>query len=102
LLENILVTGRYAMGKTQLSGYNQDPLKVTGILARRPENTDLQFKVVIRFGTALLPNIQDQPTGMVRAQVMRCYVVAAGKCFGCFVQRTIESFCKKKMKSTAK
>jgi len=41
---------QFAMGKT-IKWNNQDPLKVTGILADVPENTDLQFKVVIRFGT---------------------------------------------------
>jgi len=41
---------QFAMGKT-IKWNNQDPVKITGILADVPENTDLQFKVVIRFGT---------------------------------------------------
>jgi putative ABC transport system permease protein len=41
---------QFAVGKT-LKWNNRDVLKVTGILDNVPENTDLQFKAVISFGT---------------------------------------------------
>jgi hypothetical protein len=41
---------QFAIGKT-IKMEQKDPLKITGILADGPENTDLQLKVVITFGT---------------------------------------------------
>ncbi len=64
---------QFAMGKT-IKWNNQDPLKVTGILADIPENTDLQFKVVIRFGT-----------GSTARYVQSSNWDGTGTSYGCYV-----------------
>jgi ABC-type antimicrobial peptide transport system permease subunit len=65
---------QFAIGKT-IKWNNQDILKVTGILADVPENTDLQLKVVIAFGTGFTADFAKSTNWDGTGSSYGCYIL---------------------------
>jgi putative ABC transport system permease protein len=65
-----------AMGKT-IKWNNKDVLKVTGILASMPKNTDFQLKVVISLGTGFTADILKSKDWDSTGSNFGCYVLSA-------------------------
>jgi putative ABC transport system permease protein len=65
-----------AMGKT-IKWNNKDVLKVTGILASMPKNTDFQLKVVISLGTGFTADILKSKDWDSTGSNFGCYVLLA-------------------------
>jgi ABC-type antimicrobial peptide transport system permease subunit len=65
---------QFAVGKN-LKWNNRDVLKVTGILGDVPENTDLQFKVVISFGTGYTADFLKSTNWDGTGSSYGCYVL---------------------------
>ena len=65
---------QFAIGKT-IKWNNRDVLKVAGILSDVPENTDLQLKVVIAFGTGHTADFAKSTNWDGTASSYGCYVL---------------------------
>jgi putative ABC transport system permease protein len=65
---------QFAIGKT-LKWNNRDVLKVTGILADVPENTDLQLKVVIAYGTGFTADLAKSANWDGTQSAFGCYLL---------------------------
>ncbi|WP_208394744.1 ABC transporter permease [Mucilaginibacter gilvus] len=63
-----------AMGKT-IKWNNKDVLKVTGILATMPTNTDFQFKVVISMGTGSIAYLMKSTDWDSTGSYFNCFVL---------------------------
>ena len=88
---------QFAIGKT-IKWNNQDPLKITGILADVPENTDLQFKVVITFGTGSTAQYTRSTNWDGTSTTYGCYVLLPGNVSAASFNTQLRAFAKK-MKS---
>jgi len=88
---------QFAMGKT-IKWNNQDPLKITGILADIPENTDLQFKIVITFGTGSTAYYTKSTNWDGTNTSYGCYVLLPGNVSAASFNTQLRAF-SKKMKS---
>jgi len=88
---------QFAIGK-MIKWNNQDPLKVTGILADIPENTDLQFKVVIRFGTGSTAQYSKYTNWDGTNTSYGCYVLLPANVSAASFNTQLRAFAKK-MKS---
>ena len=88
---------QFAMGKT-IKWNNQDPLKITGILADIPENTDLQFKVVISFGTGSTAQYTRSTNWDGTGTSYGCYILLPANVSAASFNTQLRAFAKK-MKS---
>ena len=83
LQKNILVTGIQLLGKTinlkaggSLFSHATDVLKVSGILATIPANTDFQLKLVVAFGTGITEDMSKNTDWKDRTNSdFGCYVL---------------------------
>jgi ABC-type antimicrobial peptide transport system permease subunit len=88
---------QFAIGKN-LKWNNRDVLKVTGILDNVPENTDLQFKVVISFGTGYTANFLKSTNWDGTNTSYGCYVLLPRDVSAASFNSQLRAFVKK-MKS---
>ena len=88
---------QFASGKT-IKWNNREVLKVTGILADVPENTDLQLKVVIAFGTGGTSDFAKSTNWDGTASSYGCYVLLSRDVSASSFNNQLRAFVKK-MKS---
>src|SRR5437867_7242270 len=88
---------RDAIGKS-LKWNNRDVLKVTGILADVPENTDLQLKVVISFGTGFTADFAKSTNWDGTGSSYGCYLLLPRDVSAASFNAQLRAFVKK-MKS---
>ena len=88
---------QFAVGKN-LKWNNRDVLKVTGILDDVPENTDLQFKVVISFGTGYTADFLKSTNWDGTGSSYGCYVLLPQDLSAASFNSQLRAFVKK-MKS---
>ena len=88
---------QFAIGKT-LKWNNRDVLKVTGILADAPENTDLQLKVVIAFGTGFTADFAKSSNWDGTGSSYGCYILLPANVSASSFNTQLRAFVKK-MKS---
>ena len=88
---------RDAIGKS-LKWNNRDVLKVTGILADVPENTDLQLKVVISFGTGFTADFAKSTNWDGTSSSYGCYLLLPRDVSAASFNAQLRAFVKK-MKS---
>jgi putative ABC transport system permease protein len=88
---------QFAIGKN-LKWNNRDVLKVTGILDDVPENTDLQFKVVISFGTGYTADFLKSTNWDGTGSSYGCYVLLQRDVSAASFNSQLRAFVKK-MKS---
>src|SRR5204863_741116 len=86
-----------AVGKT-LKWNNRDVLKVTGILADVPENTDLQLKVIIAYGTGITADFAKSTNWDGTQSSYGCYVLLPANVSASSFNKQLGIFAKK-MKS---
>jgi putative ABC transport system permease protein len=85
---------RQAMGKT-IRWDNKEVLKVTGILASIPKNTDFQFKVVFSLGTGRTANMLKSTDYDSTGGFYGCYVLAPAGMTGAELTGKLQSLMKK-------
>jgi putative ABC transport system permease protein len=88
---------QFAIGKT-IKWNNKEILKVTGILADVPENTDLQLKVVISFGTGYTADFAKSTNWDGTGSSYGCYVLLPANVSASSFNTQLRAFAKK-MKS---
>src|SRR6266404_570744 len=88
---------QFAIGKT-IKWNNRDVLKVTGILENVPENTDLQLKVVIAFGTGYTADFAKSSNWDGTQSSYGCYILLPANVSASSFNTQLRSF-SKKMKS---
>jgi putative ABC transport system permease protein len=88
---------QFAIGKT-IKWNNRDVLKVTGILADVPKNTDLQLKVVIAFGTAYTADFTKSSNWDGTQSSYGCYILLPANVSASSFNTQLRAFAKK-MKS---
>ena len=88
---------QFAIGKT-LKWNNRDVLKVTGILANIPVNTDLQLKVVIAFGTGFTADFAKSANWDGTGSSYGCYILLPANVSASLFNTQLRAFVKK-MKS---
>jgi hypothetical protein len=84
----------FSIGKT-LKWNNKDILKVTGILADVPENTDLQLKVVIAFGTGYTADFAKSTNWDGTQSSYGCYVLLPANVSASSFNAQLRTFAKK-------
>jgi putative ABC transport system permease protein len=85
---------RQAMGKT-IRWDNKEVLKVTGILAPIPKNTDFQFKVVFSLGTGRTANMLKSTDYDSTGGFYGCYVLAPAGMTGAQLTDKLQALMKK-------
>jgi putative ABC transport system permease protein len=83
-----------AMGKT-IKWNNKDVLKVTGILASMPKNTDFQLKVVISLGTGFTADILKSKDWDSTGSNFGCYVLLASNVTEAHLTQRLRALVKK-------
>lgn len=83
-----------AMGKT-IKWNNKDVLKVTGIMASMPKNTDFQLKVVISLGTGFTADILKSKNWDGTGSNFGCYVLLAPNVTGAHLTQRLRALVKR-------
>jgi ABC-type antimicrobial peptide transport system permease subunit len=83
-----------AMGKT-IKWNNKDVLKVTGIMASMPKNTDFQLKVVISLGTGFTADILKSKNWDGTGSNFGCYALLAPNVTGAHLTQRLRALVKR-------